>query len=174
MGVIAGCRRERPNPAAERAAASAMDPPNPVEQPGHSAGRFVGPIAPERRVRVVEAPRAGEVAAIMNARMAAEAKSDRPVLLYVGASWCEPCERFHRAADAGELDDALGDVTFVAFDLDRDRDRLRRAGYAPSFVPHFHLPNADGTASSEMTEGSVKGSRGVDVVVPRIRALLAN
>src|SRR4249920_2284717 len=43
------------------------------------------------------------------------------VLVYVGATWCEPCQRFHKALESGQLDEALAGTKFIEFDADKDR-----------------------------------------------------
>ena len=57
----------------------------------------------------------------------ADASGSR-VLVYVGATWCEPCQRFHRALESGELDEVLAGTTFVEFDMDHDGAELKKAG----------------------------------------------
>src|SRR3954464_13112220 len=57
------------------------------------------------------------------------------VLVYVGATWCEPCRRFHKSLESGELDDALAGTKFLEFDADRDISELRTAGYASKYIP---------------------------------------
>jgi thiol-disulfide isomerase/thioredoxin len=100
-------------------------------------------------------------------------REHRGVVVYVGASWCEPCQGFHRAVQKGELDELLTGVRLVEFDLDQDRDALARAGYASRLIPLFALPNPDGTGSDRRIEGSIKGPAAVDQnLVPRLRAFL--
>jgi thiol-disulfide isomerase/thioredoxin len=95
------------------------------------------------------------------------------VLVYVGASWCEPCQRFHRALESGELDEALAGTKFVELDADRDRSELRAAGYASKFIPLFSVPDQSGHASGRAIEGSIKGDHAVrENLVPRLLALL--
>jgi thiol-disulfide isomerase/thioredoxin len=94
------------------------------------------------------------------------------LVVYVGASWCEPCQRFHRAAEAGALDGALPRLILIEFDLDRDHDRLVAAGYDSKYIPLFALASADGTASSHRIEGAIKGEGAVDFILPRLQALL--
>jgi thiol-disulfide isomerase/thioredoxin len=96
----------------------------------------------------------------------------RRVVVYVGASWCEPCQRFHQAAARGELDATFPDLTLLEFDLDRDRERLGLAGYAPKFVPLFALPGLDGAASGKQVEGGIKGEGAVAFMAPRLKTLL--
>ncbi len=80
--------------------------------------------------------------------------------MYVGAPWCEPCQVFHQALVAGELDRELSGVRFVEFDLDRDAEPLRAAGYAAPMIPLFALPEASGRASSFVTH--------IEMGVPRV------
>lgn len=110
--------------------------------------------------------------------MAAEVAKGRTqgygVLVYVGAPWCEPCQAFHRAAVAGELDTMLAGVHLVEFDLDADRDSLEAAGYRSRLIPLFAVPNADGTASAQRIEGSIKGPDAVrQNLAPRLKAFLS-
>ncbi len=96
------------------------------------------------------------------------------VLVYVGASWCEPCERFHDAVEAGELDAMLAGTRFVEFDADRHTEALGAAGYAFRMIPVIAQPNAEGAASGRQLTGSIKGPAAVhDDLVPRVEALLA-
>jgi thiol:disulfide interchange protein len=95
------------------------------------------------------------------------------VLVYVGATWCEPCQVFHRALASGELDEALAGTKFVEFDADRDRAELRAAGYAFQYIPSFSVPDHSGHASGRGIEGSIKGADAVKRdLVPRLLALL--
>ncbi len=95
------------------------------------------------------------------------------VLVYVGATWCEPCQRFHKALESGQLDEALAGTKFVEFDADKDRAELRAAGYASKFIPLFSVPDQSGHASGRAIEGSIKGDSGVrENLVPRLLALL--
>jgi thiol:disulfide interchange protein len=124
-------------------------------------------------VETVAAPAAGEVQEIVRAELARAKGEDRRLLVYVGAAWCEPCQRFHDAAKAGQLDAAFPGLRLLEFDLDRDKERLERAGYASRMIPLFAVPRADGTGSGEQIEGSIKGPGAVDQISPRLRALLA-
>jgi thiol:disulfide interchange protein len=102
----------------------------------------------------------------------AEAAGAR-VLVYVGASWCEPCERFHKALEAGQLDEALSGTHFLEFDADRDRAELSAAGYASKYIPLFSVPDPAGRSSGRAIAGSIKGDDAVRRdLVPRLVALL--
>jgi thiol:disulfide interchange protein len=96
------------------------------------------------------------------------------VLVYVGATWCEPCQQFHHAVERGELDELLADVRLIEFDLDADREALTTAGYSSQLIPLFALPKDDGTASPDRIEGSIKGPSAVEQnLAPRLRAFLS-
>lgn len=127
-----------------------------------------GASAPAEKLEMVDGPATGSIADAVKAELAATKKA---LVVYVGAAWCEPCEKFHRAAAAGELDDKFGNVRIVAFDFDRDEKRLEASGYRSKMLPLFVLPNADGTSSGKQIEGSIKGDA-VGNLTPRLRQLL--
>lgn len=114
----------------------------------------------------------GDVADVVRKAREQARAAGRTLVVYVGATWCEPCRYFHEAAGKGELDRAFPNLTLLEFDLDADRGRLERAGYLSNFVPLFVLPGDDGRPSSKRFEGSVKGPRAVADITPKLRALL--
>ena len=123
-------------------------------------------------LELVEAPPTSDIAAYL-APVVARAQVDRKkVVVYVGASWCEPCQHFHDAATAHQLDDQFGDLRVVAFDFDRDGSALDAAGYRSSMLPLFALPNADGRASGKQFEGSIKGNGAVAQIAPNLHRLV--
>ena len=96
------------------------------------------------------------------------------VLVYVGASWCEPCQHFHKAVAAGELNGALNGLRFLEFDQDRDAAGLKVAGYQYQYIPVLALPDPDGRNHGRMIAGSIKGPNAIkEDLVPRLLALLA-
>ena len=130
----------------------------------------------DAKVLVVDAPAEGSVDAIVRGALAAAAGAaggSRTLVVYVGATWCEPCQRFHEAAARGDLDAELPRLTLLGFDLDRDRDRLAAAGYVSKYIPLFALPTPTGAASGKQIEGGIKGSGAVGFIVPRLSAMLA-
>ena len=96
------------------------------------------------------------------------------VLVYVGASWCEPCQQFHRAVERGELNEALSGLRFLEFDQDHDANALKAAGYDYAYIPVLALPDPDGRNHGRMISGSTKGTDAVRLdLVPRLQALLS-
>jgi thiol-disulfide isomerase/thioredoxin len=98
----------------------------------------------------------------------------RQLVVYVGATWCEPCQAFHDAVERGELDEALAGVRFIEFDSDHDSPRLRTAGYAGRYIPRFVVPQPDGQASDQRIEGGIKGEGAVAHIMERLGPLLAD
>jgi thiol-disulfide isomerase/thioredoxin len=129
--------------------------------------------APAGPVEIEPAPAAGEVAPAVAARLSATRTRGRTLLVYVGATWCEPCQRLHEAARSGALDALFPGLTLLEFDLDRDGDRLEQAGYQSKYVPLLVRPLADGRASEARTEGVKSGSDAIADLTPRLQALLA-
>lgn len=80
---------------------------------------------------------------IRTKRLEARAEG-RVLVVYVAASWCEPCRRLKAEIAAGRLDERFDRLTLLAFDADRDRDRLEAAGYTYRFIPFVALPAPDG------------------------------
>lgn len=132
------------------------------------------PDRPAGRIELVDAPATGGLAAYVAQEVARGARDRVPVLVYVGATWCEPCQAFHAAAEAGSLDAPLGPLRFLVFDLDRDAERLGAAGYRSDLVPLFARANPDGRASGAQTDGVQKGGGYVEQLTPRIQALVSD
>jgi hypothetical protein len=122
---------------------------------------------------VTSAPAEGDVEPIVREELARAAVDRRRLVVYVGASWCEPCQRFHGAAESGQLDATFSDLTLLEFDLDRDGKRLASAGYTSKYIPLFALPSADGRSSGKQVEGGIKGEGAVAYITPKLLALLA-
>jgi hypothetical protein len=130
------------------------------------------PPAPVPKLELVEAPGAGDIAPIVVDALASAAKDHKQLLVYVGAEWCEPCVRFHKAAESGQLDAELGKLRLLVFDADRDGDALAKANYKSELIPLFALPHPDGTSSGKQIEGSIKGDGAVAQITPRLRELV--
>lgn len=144
----------------------------PEQDSTQAAPQTPAPPKKRRKPQIVDAP-PGDVAQVVGTAREAAALEDMTLVVYVGATWCEPCIAFHDMVKAGQLDEQLTNVRFMEFDHDRDTARLSKAGYASMLLPLFALPNGDGTASGQQTSGTVKGPRSVDVIVERIGALLS-
>ena len=124
-----------------------------------------------RAVQIVEAP-PGDVAATVRAEAGAAEMEQRRLLVYVTASWCGPCRRFHDAVSAGRLDGRLPGLRLIAFDLDRDDAALKRAGYRSRSIPLFARPGPDGRASGRAVEGVGDGPRAIDELAAELERLL--
>ena len=166
--------RERAN-AVDAAAATPVTVAPPVAQPRASASGSPPGVA--GKVEWVDAP-AGttDASAFVRTQLARAKASGRSVIVEIGASWCEPCKRFHAAATSGQLDAAFPTLTVVSFSLDDEleREALVVAGYNSKLIPLFALPKADGTASGKQIEGSIHGEGSPDEITPRLRALLSS
>ena len=145
-----------------------------VQRPGSEAPAAPAPeppalLKPEILVSTSNEPR---VKAQVKAALEAAVAEGRTLVVYVGATWCEPCRRFHDAVSAGQLDDALAGVRFLEFDHDLHQQGLKAAGYLKRFVPLFAIPRPDGSASDRIHQGAIRGPGAVDFLMPRLKALL--
>lgn len=127
--------------------------------------------APSAGVRLV-APVPGDVAPQVLARVEEARKQRRQVLVYVGASWCEPCHHFHEAVVQGRMDGVLPPLDLVEFDLDVDAARLAAAGYQSRMIPLLAVPGADGRGSGRQMAGSIKGPGAPADMAGRLKVLL--
>lgn len=130
--------------------------------------------APAGKIDIVPVPPTTEPLPHFVKRELTRARADgRDLVIYVGATWCEPCRYFHEAAARGELDEAFPSLRLLELDLDRDGERLRQAGCASAMIPLFAKPTDQGTCDpNRRIMGSVKGPGAVDNLVPRLRAIL--
>jgi thiol-disulfide isomerase/thioredoxin len=125
-----------------------------------------------RAVEMVAAPAGGDVPTTVKRELERAQRDGRQLLVYVGATWCEPCQRFHRAAAEHKLDRDFPGLRLLEFDNDRDGARLAMAGYGGKFIPLFARPGTDGRGTGRQIEGSIKGDGAVNEIVPRLRSLL--
>jgi thiol:disulfide interchange protein len=142
---------------------------------GKSDVAAASPLAKSRAKPVVAhraAPKAPLEQFVQQHVEEADASGTR-VLVYVGAKWCEPCQRFHKALESGQLDQDLAGTKFIEFDSDHDGAELRAAGYGSKYIPLFSIPDQSGHASGRAIEGAVNGEGTVrETLVPRLLALL--
>ena len=115
----------------------------------------------------------GAVDAVVRAALADARRDGRHLLVYVSATWCQPCERFQSAVRAGRLDASFPDLRLLVFDHDRDVGRLAAAGYDGRLIPRFVVPGADGRGTGRRVEGGTKGEDTVSTfIAPRLAQLL--
>jgi len=128
--------------------------------------------APHGKLELVAAPPVQDVKPLIVQQLASAQHDGKRLLVYLGASWCEPCRHFHDAAAAGELDAQFGQLRLLVFDDDRDAKALAQAGYSDQLIPLFAIPRPDGSASEHHIQGSIKGDGAVAQITPRLQALL--
>lgn len=167
--LVSACSND-PRPVPDTRSSSVSNPISSARAPNATAASTSS--TPGKTIVFVPAAPGDDVATIVRGEM--EQAGDARVLVYVGATWCEPCRRFHDAATAGELDRTLPKIRFVEFDLDRDGERLQRAGYRSKLIPLFALPALDGASSGKKIEGSIKGPGAVAEISPRLIQLLSS
>ncbi len=127
------------------------------------------------RPQIVEGPRnVDSVAPFIHSELLRARRAGERVVVYVGATWCEPCRRFHKALASGQLDKQLAGVRFIEFDLDQSGKALARDGYRSEYIPLFAVPTEDGRDSGRQIAGSIKGPGAVDQIMPRLGRLLAS
>jgi thiol-disulfide isomerase/thioredoxin len=141
-------------------------------QPGDGNGEGSdSALTPGSGVRYVHTA-SGDVAPLIRSERERALADGRQLVVYVGAPWCEPCQRFHHAVDLGELDTTFPRLTLLEFDNDKDHERLGKAGYVSQYIPLFALPKEDGNASGKQVEGGIKGEGAVGFVTAKLQGFL--
>jgi thiol-disulfide isomerase/thioredoxin len=129
--------------------------------------------APAGAVELIEAPAGvADVAALVRVTAEQLAARHRRLLVYVGATWCEPCQQIHAAIAAHELDAIFPDLSLLAFDADRDGPALTKAGYESPLIPLFALPEPDGRASARREYGGRHAVDNVPLLTAKLHRLL--
>ena len=146
--------------------AGGVDDPSPSSRAEPPSGRLTG------RPRFVPAP-PGEVPSVVLAEVARAESEGRRLVVYEGASWCDPCRHFHAAVAEGTLDASFPRLTLLEFDADRDGPRLNAAGYGSQYIPLFALPGKDGRAAGPKAAGGIKGDGVVPYLTKKLDDLLA-
>ena len=124
-------------------------------------------------LQIVEAPAGtSDVAALVRQTMERVEASHRRLVVYVGATWCEPCQQIHAAAVAHRLDGEFPDLSLLEFDLDRDEAALTQAGYTSKLIPLFVVPNSDGTAGPHRISGGVHDGDNVKLLSAELHRML--
>lgn len=163
-----------PNAAAsptEAAPPAAAIPGPPAAQQRAAGGPRKVATSPSTKSQIVSGLAAGPAAQVI-ADEVALANGAGKCIVYVGAPWCQPCQRFKRALLAGELDAELINVRFLEFDADLDKQRLADAGYKFQLVPFFGRPGFDGRATSRTTSGVPAKDSPMAPLAKRVAALL--
>src|SRR5436309_159966 len=119
---------------------------------------------------MIDAPAGADVATLV--RDTAARIAPRRLIVYVGATWCEPCQQIHAAIIAHKLDAEFPDLTLLVFDQDRDGDALARAGYTSELIPLFALPGPDGRASGKKESGGKHDIDNVPLLTGKLHRLL--
>ena len=168
--LFVACTRVEPTP--DPAEKRPAPPPSPSAAPTTTT-TATGPLVLAQGVRIVKAGAGDDAASVIKSERERTKADGRDLVVYVGAKWCEPCQRFHHAAQKGELDAEFPNLTLMEFDVDVDRERLLTANYESKLIPFFVVPEEDGRASNKKFEGGMKGDKAVGHITPRLRSLLA-
>jgi len=142
-----------------------------VDEPAAKKEAPREPAKAPKKLSWTRAP-AGDLAKVVVEHVAKTKAEGRAPIVYLGATWCEPCRYFHRAAEAGELDATFGDLAILELDADADKERADKAGYASTYVPLFVVPGADGRGTDQRIAGSIKGPGAVAEITPRLKQML--
>lgn len=116
-------------------------------------------------------PQEGAVDVLVREEMKSAQADGRILVVYVGASWCEPCEYFLEAIHSDSPPPELAKFRFLKFDHDKDEARLQAAGYGGAMLPRFVRPGSEGRGGLVRFEGAIKGPGALGYLVPKLQTL---
>jgi hypothetical protein len=117
---------------------------------------------------------AGPVPDVVRHAQQDAARDGRQLLVYISATWCQPCERFQKALRGHQLDAYFPTLRLLKFDQDQDRARLDQAGFSGALIPRFVVPGPDGRGTTRLIEGGTKAEDTVSASIgPRLQRLLS-
>jgi thiol-disulfide isomerase/thioredoxin len=123
--------------------------------------------------RFITVPTDADVLSAIRTETQRAKKEGRVALVYLGATWCPPCRRLHDAIESGAGNAKLANVTLLAFDVDRDGDRLDALGYKSKYIPFFAVPRPDGRASDQKMDTSFEKTASGEEVIEGLAAFVA-
>lgn len=169
VGAVTGCGTKEAT-----APAPSTPAPAPAVTPTPTRPEDSWPASERPELIAAELSATGDLGALLRSETARATTDGRKLVVYVGATWCEPCRRFHDALKAGSLHAAFPKVRFLELDADRHARPIQGAGCQSDFIPLFALPDANGRCSpTARIAGSIKGDGAVANIVPRLQSLLA-
>jgi hypothetical protein len=124
------------------AAVGCQSRPSPTQPPAGARGFELDEVAPGRPLAVVLSDGAAK----------AKAKGLRP-FLYIGATWCQPCQKLHRSLDDERMVDAFRGTYVIHLDLDAWERELPSVGLRVAQVPVFFQLDAQGKPTGKSLDG---------------------
>ena len=151
LASISACRNEPTSPPAVSSPTVESSAPPSATPPAVTAVATPTPTAagsgtPEAvpAIRMFEATEQGDLFATIRAARLRAVEGKRVLVVYVGASWCPPCKRFHEAIQNHSLDEKLAGFDFLYLDMDIVKDKIVETGYASKYIPFFFFFSGDG------------------------------
>lgn len=96
-------------------------------------------------------------------------RRQKPVL-YIGATWCEPCSALKKYKSDPRMAEAFQGTYVIELDLDDWKvDELKALGFRAGVVPVFHVLGADGRASGPTIDGGAWGDNIPENMAPPLK-----
>ena len=147
----------------------ACDSPSSSPQPTASS-RIV---SSSPRIEIIPFPGStSEVRDWIRSQRERAASEGRVAVVYVGAPWCEPCQRFHDAVTQGKLDARFPTLRLLEFDRDQHEKSLQEAGCLSELIPLLAKPTEQNTCSHTRVEGGIKGDGAVGFIASRLDVMM--
>lgn len=106
----------------------------------------------------------------LKAEVGKAAERRQKPILYIGATWCEPCAALKKYKSDPRMAEAFEGTYVIELDLDDWKlDELKALGLRAGVVPVFHALGADGRASGKTIDGGAWGDNIPENMAPPLK-----
>jgi hypothetical protein len=126
--------------------------------------------APERVVLHDVAVADGPLVDALTRESKKAAERHEKPFVYIGATWCGPCNAIKKNLDRPLLVDAFRGAYVIHLDFDSWEDKLPAAGLAHDSVPVFFALDTAGRPTGRLVDGSAWGNDTPENIAPVLKA----
>jgi thiol-disulfide isomerase/thioredoxin len=115
-------------------------------------------------------PGTGPLAALVAAEIATHPTGNLKPIVYLGASWCGPCQEIKRSKDDPRMLDAFDGAMVIEVDIDEwNKEQLTALGYKTGVIPVFIAVDRDARALGPMIDGGAWGDNVPEIMAPPLK-----
>lgn len=130
--------------------------------------------APKPPIHTSDLPDGSDVSAGLRGAVGEAERAGLKPVLYLGATWCQPCVAYERALFHPEMVAAHANVLLVKADFDRHGSALEAAGFVASGVPFWCHLDREGGNSGRCITGAAWGEDTPENMAPVLRPFFSD
>ena len=111
----------------------------------------------------------------IKARVADAEKAKLKPVVYVGATWCEPCLAIKKHRDDPRMKEAFTGVAIIEVDMDQWKsEQFAELNMKPSAIPVFYAVGSDGKATGKEIDGGAWGDNIPENMAPPLKRFFSS